>query len=235
MSRIIAGSRGGRRIATPPGDRTRPTTDRVREALFSAIAAWAGTAAAPAEQSLEGLAFCDLYAGSGAVGLEAASRGARPVLLVERDPRTAQLTKDNAKALALEVDIVITSVEQLLRRPPARPFDVVFADPPYEMETLIVSAQLEQLVVNEWVGPNSLIVVERSRRTADLVWPETAAHRWTRAYGETILSFGSLEPDSEGRTDRARRAERGSRANFVPRRSRRLPAERASNQMEEEL
>jgi len=198
VSRIIAGSRGGRRIATPPGGHTRPTTDRVREALFSAIAAWAGTAAARAEQSLDGLAFCDLYAGSGAVGLEAASRGARPVLLVERDPRTAQLTKDNAKALGLEVDIVLTSVEQLLRRPPARPFDVVFADPPYEMETLIVSAQLEQLVVNEWVGPNSLIVIERSRRTADLVWPETAAHRWTRAYGETILSFGSLEPDSGG-------------------------------------
>ena len=204
MSRIIAGSRRGRRIATPPGDRTRPTTDRVREALFSAIAAWAGTAAAPAEQSLAGLAFCDLYAGSGAVGLEAASRGARPVLLVERDPRTAQLTKDNAKALALEVDLVISSVEQVLRRPPPRPFDVVFADPPYEMETLIVSGQLEQLVVNEWVGPSSLIVAERSRRTPDLVWPEAAAHRWSRAYGETILSFGSLEPDSGGpNTDRA--------------------------------
>ena len=67
----------------PPGDRTRPTTDRVREALFSAITAWAGTAAASAEQSLGGLAFCDLYAGSGAVGLEAASRGASRVLLVQ--------------------------------------------------------------------------------------------------------------------------------------------------------
>jgi len=202
VSRIIAGSRGGRRIATPPGDRTRPTTDRVREALFSAVAAWAGTAAAPAEQSLAGLAFCDLYAGSGAVGLEAASRGARPVLLVERDPRTAQLTKDNAKALALEVDIVISSVEQVLRRPSARPFDVVFADPPYEMETLIVSGQLEQLVVNEWVGPSSLIVVERSRRTPDLVWPEAAAKPWRRAYGETVLHFGPLEPGSSG-TERA--------------------------------
>ncbi len=135
MSRIIAGSRGGRRISMPPGDRTRPTTDRVREALFSAIAAWAGTAAAPAEHSLVGLAFCDLYAGSGAVGLEAASRGANPVLLVERDPRTAQLAKDNAKALGLVVDVVISSVEQLLRRPPARDFDIVFADPPYELET----------------------------------------------------------------------------------------------------
>jgi 16S rRNA G966 N2-methylase RsmD len=104
----------------PPGDRTRPTTDRVREALFSAIAAWAGTAAAPAEHSLVGLAVCDLYAGSGAVGLEAASRGANPVLLVERDPRTAQLAKDNAKALGLVVEVAISSVEQLLRGPPAR-------------------------------------------------------------------------------------------------------------------
>jgi 16S rRNA (guanine966-N2)-methyltransferase len=176
----------------PAGDRTRPTTDRVREALFSAIAAWAGTAAAPAEHSLVGLAFCDLYAGSGAVGLEAASRGANPVLLVERDPRTAQLAKDNAKALGLVVDVVISSVEQLLRLPPARDFDVVFADPPYELETSTVSAQLSELVANRWVGPDSLIVVERSRRTPDLMWPEVAAERWTRAYGETTLYFGSL-------------------------------------------
>jgi len=202
VSRIIAGSRGGRRLAMPPGARTRPTTDRVREALFSAIAAWAGTAAALAEQSLVGLAFCDLYAGSGAVGLEAASRGAGPVLLVERDPRTAQLAKDNAKALGLVVDVVISSVEQVLRRPPARAFDVVFADPPYELETSTVTAQLSELVANRWVGPDSLIVVERSRRTPDLVWPEVAAERWTRAYGETALYFGSLEPDSR-RTDRA--------------------------------
>ncbi|HEX7209905.1 MAG TPA: 16S rRNA (guanine(966)-N(2))-methyltransferase RsmD [Propionibacteriaceae bacterium] len=197
MSRIIAGSRGGRRISMPPGDRTRPTTDRVREALFSAIAAWAGTAAAPAEHSLVGLAFCDLYAGSGAVGLEAASRGANPVLLVERDPRTAQLAKDNAKALGLVVDIVISSVEQLLRRPPTRDFDVVFADPPYELETAAVSTQLSELVANRWVGPDSLIVVERSRRTPELEWPEVAAERWTRAYGETTLYFAALELTSK--------------------------------------
>ena len=197
MSRIIAGSRGGRRISMPPGDRTRPTTDRVREALFSAIAAWAGTAAEPAEQSLVELAFCDLYAGSGAVGLEAASRGANPVLLVERDRRTAQLAKDNAKALGLVIDVVISSVEQLLRRPPALDFDVVFADPPYELETAGVSAQLSELVANRWVGPDSLIVVERSRRTPELEWPEVAAKRWTRAYGETTLYFAALELTSK--------------------------------------
>jgi 16S rRNA (guanine966-N2)-methyltransferase len=198
VSRIIAGSRRGRRIATPPGDRTRPTSDRVREALFSAITAWAGTAALPAERSLAGLAFCDLYAGSGAVGFEAASRGASPVMLVERDRRTAQLSRTNAEALGLAVEIITAPVEQVLRRPPAHRFDVVFADPPYELDSGMVSAQLEQLVARAWVGAGSLIVVERSRRTPDLVWPEAAANCWTRAYGETILSFGALEPSSSG-------------------------------------
>jgi 16S rRNA (guanine966-N2)-methyltransferase len=195
MSRIIAGSRGGQRIAMPPGDRARPTTDRVREALFSAVAAWAGRSAAPVEESLAGFAFCDLYAGSGAVGLEAASRGASRVLLIERDPRTAQLTRRNAATLRLAVDVLISSVDQVLRRPPTQPFDVVFADPPYELDTCTVNIQLEQLVANHWVGPGSLIVVERSRRTPDLVWPEAATQRWIRAYGETILAFGSLSPE----------------------------------------
>jgi 16S rRNA (guanine966-N2)-methyltransferase len=166
----------------------------VREALFSAIAAWAGTAAETTERSLAGIAFCDLYAGSGAVGLEAASRGAAPVLLVERDSRTAQLSRANAEALGLGVEIATTSVEQMLRRPPAQTFDVVFADPPYELDTAIVSGQLEQLVVNRWVGTGSLIIVERSRRSPALVWPAPATKRWSRAYGETTLSFGSLEP-----------------------------------------
>ena len=182
----------------PPGNRTRPTSDRVREALFSAIAAWAGTSSEPAERSLVGMAFCDLYAGSGAVGLEAASRGAAPVLLVERDSRTAQLSRANAEALGLSVQITTTPVEQLLRRHSAQTFDVVFADPPYELETSIVSAQLEQLVVNHWVGAGSLIVVERSHRSPKLVWPTSAAQRWGRAYGETILYFGSLEPSASG-------------------------------------
>ncbi len=197
MSRIIAGSRGGQRIAMPPGDRARPTTDRVREALFSAIAAWAGTAAEPVERSLGGLAFCDLYAGSGAVGLEAASRGASRVLLVERNHRTAQLSRRNAEALGLAVEILTSSVEQVLRRSPDRPFDIVFADPPYELDTPAVSAQIELLVVNSWADRDSLIVVERSRRSPKLVWPDVAAQRWSRAYGETILCFGALEPESD--------------------------------------
>jgi 16S rRNA (guanine966-N2)-methyltransferase len=198
LSRIIAGSRGGQRIVMPPGDRARPTTDRVREALFSTITAWAARAAEPVERSLSGLAFCDLYAGSGAVGLEAASRGATRVLLIEREPRTARLCRRNAEALGLAVDVVISSVEQMLKKPPARPFDIVFADPPYELDAATVSAQIEQLVVNSWVDRGSLIAVERSRRTPQLVWPDAAAKRWSRAYGETILCFGALEEKSVG-------------------------------------
>jgi 16S rRNA (guanine966-N2)-methyltransferase len=182
----------------PPGDRARPTTDRVREALFSAIAAWAGTAAVPVERSLAGLAFCDLYAGSGAVGLEAASRGASRALLVERDPRTAQVGRRNAEALGLAVEIVNSPVERVLRKSPAHPFDIVFADPPYDLDTATVSALIEQLVVKGWVDRGSLIVVERSRRTPKLVWPDVAAKRWSRAYGETILCFGALEEEPGG-------------------------------------
>jgi 16S rRNA (guanine966-N2)-methyltransferase len=147
------------------------------------------------ERSLDGLAFCDLYAGSGAVGLEAASRGASRALLVERDPRTAQLSRRNAEALGLDVEIVNSSVEQVLRKSPDHPFDIVFADPPYELDTPAVSALIEQLVVNAWADRGSLIVVERSRRTPKLVWPDVAAQRWSRAYGETILWFGALEEE----------------------------------------
>jgi 16S rRNA (guanine966-N2)-methyltransferase len=180
----------------PQGNHARPTTDRVREALFSAIAAWAGRAAEPVEDSLAGLAFCDLYAGSGAVGLEAASRGATRVLLVERDPRIAQLGRRNAETLGLAVDIVVSPVEQVLRKTPHHPFDIVFADPPYELDTPTVNSQIQQLVDNDWVDHGSLIAVERSRRTLQLIWPDSAVKRWSRAYGETILSFGSLEPGS---------------------------------------
>jgi 16S rRNA (guanine966-N2)-methyltransferase len=194
LSRIIAGSRGGQRIVMPPGEHARPTTDRVREALFSAIASWAGRAAEPVEDSLAGLAFCDLYAGSGAVGLEAASRGATRVLLVERDPRTAQLGRRNAETLGLAVDIVVSPVERVLGTAPADPFDIVFADPPYELDTRTVSAQLQQLVGNAWVDGGSLVVVERSKRTPQLIWPDSAVKRWHRAYGETILCFAELDP-----------------------------------------
>lgn len=191
MSRIVAGSARGRRIAMPSGQRTRPTTDRVREALFAALASWAGTAGQPAELSLAGLAFCDLYAGSGAVGLEAASRGAHPVLLVESDRRTAQLAAKNTADLGLEADIQIAAVEGLTGRPAVRAYDVVFADPPYELAGDAVSAVLTGLVEHRWLAPTALVVVERSRRSPALQWPDAFNEVWVRQYGETVLCFGS--------------------------------------------
>src|SRR6188472_3732457 len=103
MTRIIGGAAGGRRISTPRGVHTRPTSDRVREALFSAIESWCG--------SLRGLRFLDLYAGSGAVGLEARSRGAGVVTLVEQDRRTAALISGNVKTLGFgEVEAALQSL-----------------------------------------------------------------------------------------------------------------------------
>ena len=114
MTRIIAGAAKGRRVATPTGSRTRPTTDRVREAVFSVIASWAGTLGEPAASQLDGLAFLDLFAGSGAVGLEAASRGASPVWAVESDPATARLIRRNAAGFGLPVSVLARGAEAVV-------------------------------------------------------------------------------------------------------------------------
>ena len=129
MSRIIAGARKGQRVAMPAHSRTRPTSDRVRESAFNLIADWAGTAGEPADEMLARFSFLDLYAGSGAVGLEAASRGAAPVVCVERDKPTAALARRNAEALRLPVTVVATSAETWLADAAPSPFDVGWLDP----------------------------------------------------------------------------------------------------------
>ena len=157
MTRIIGGSAGGRRLATPRGSQTRPTSDRVREALFSAVEAWCG--------SLDGLRFLDLYAGSGAVGLEAWSRGAGVVTLVEQDRRTAALVSRNATTVGFaRADVRAQSVGSVLRKPPAAPYDVVFLDPPYPLPDDEVTAVLASLVEGHWLVPGALVVVERASR-----------------------------------------------------------------------
>jgi 16S rRNA (guanine966-N2)-methyltransferase len=189
VSRIIAGSRRGRHITMPSSDKTRPTTDRVREALFSAITSWAGTSNRPPESSLDGFAFGDLFAGSGAVGLEAASRGAAPVLLVEADRRAASTMARNVSSLGLAAQVITARVEHLTRLATERSFDVVFADPPYDQAAEQLDATLAGLVDHGWVAPDGLIVVERSRRSAEPRWPP-GFNSWSRRYGETVLFFG---------------------------------------------
>jgi 16S rRNA (guanine966-N2)-methyltransferase len=183
VTRIIGGSVGGRRIQTPRGASTRPTSDRVREALFSAIESWCG--------SLSGLRFLDLYAGSGAVGLEAWSRGAGVVTLVESDRRTAALINQNARTLGFpRANVVAAPVTGTLQRPPAAPYDVAFLDPPYPHDDASVGTDLHALADNEWLVPGAMVVVERSSRSPEPQWPDGFTDVRERRYGETVLWYG---------------------------------------------
>ncbi|MGW2627000.1 16S rRNA (guanine(966)-N(2))-methyltransferase RsmD [Micromonospora taraxaci] len=184
MTRIVAGALGGRRIAAPPGAGTRPTSDRVREALFSAV---------EAEVDLDGARFADLYAGSGAVGLEALSRGARHVLLVESDPRAARVIRENVATLGVgpAARLVAGKVATALAAgPDGGPYDVVFADPPYAVPDEEITALLAALVGGEWLAPDALVVVERSRRTRQFDWVDGITPDRSRRYGETTLWYG---------------------------------------------
>lgn len=190
MSRIIAGRAKGRRLATPTHRRTRPTADRVREALFSALGSWFEI---EGDSALAGLSFLDLYAGSGAVGLEAASRGADPVWLVESDRGTAELVRANARTAALDVTVRSSRVERLLvGAPPPRPFDIVWLDPPYDLAEEPLETVLADVVSGGWIAAQGLLVVERSSRSAVPQWP-CPVTAWSRRYGETTLHFAELE------------------------------------------
>jgi 16S rRNA (guanine966-N2)-methyltransferase len=187
MTRIIGGTAGGRRLETPRGQTTRPTSDRVREALFSAVESRTG--------SLDGLRFLDLYAGSGAVGLEAWSRGAGVVTLVEQDRRTAALISRNAAALGFaRAKVVATSVAAFLQATPAAPYDIVFSDPPYPMSDGDVTADLAALVAHGWLVPGALVVVERAAKRSEVAWPEGIEEDRTKRYGETALWYGHATP-----------------------------------------
>lgn len=188
MSRIIAGSGKGRRLVMPAHRETRPTTDRVREAAFAMIADWAGTAGSAADEALAGLSFLDLYAGSGAVALEAASRGAAPVWAVERDRATADVARRNVSQSGLAVQVMIRPVAGFLAGPPTA-FDVVWADPPYDLSDADVDKVLAVVDRDGWLAPRGLVVVERSVRGRGPVWGPRMEESWNRDYGETVLHF----------------------------------------------
>ena len=182
MTRIIGGTVGGRRITTPRGVNTRPTSDRVREALFSAIESWCG--------SLSGLRFLDLYAGSGAVGLEAWSRGAGVVTLVEQDRRTAAMIAANARVLGFSrADVVTGSVAGALAHVPAAPYDVAFLDPPYARDEHDVASDLAALLDQGWLVPGAMVVVERGSRGPEPAWPDGFSGSREKKYGETVLWY----------------------------------------------
>lgn len=194
MTRIVAGEAGGRRLAVPAGRGTRPTADRTREGLFATVLALRGT--------LAGARVLDLYAGSGAVGLEALSRGAADVLLVESDPRAARVIRGNIEALRLPgAELVTGRVEHVLARGPgdhpAR--DLVFADPPYAAPDAELQRVLAALRDRGWLAPEALVVVERSTRSGPLTWPDGYAADRSRGYGEATLWYGRCPAVSAGR------------------------------------
>jgi 16S rRNA (guanine966-N2)-methyltransferase len=184
MTRVIAGRAGGRRLAVPPGTGTRPTSDRAREGLFSTWEALLGT--------LDGIRIADLYAGSGAVGLEALSRGAAHALLVEADARAARTVRDNVAALKLPgAEVRTGKAEQIVTGPaPADPYDVIFLDPPYAVTDDDLREILLTLRRGGWLAEDCLVTVERSTRGGEFGWPEGFEALRARRYGEGTLWYG---------------------------------------------
>jgi 16S rRNA (guanine966-N2)-methyltransferase len=193
VARVIAGEAGGRRLAVPGGRDTRPTSDRAREGLFATIASMLG--------SLDGARVLDLYAGSGAVGLEALSRGAEHVLLVEHGGRAARVIRENIEAIGLPGAVLAADrVERVLARGPGGGrYDVVFADPPYALADAAVSQVLSLLAGQGWLAPGALVIVERATRSGPVNWPDGFVPDKARRYGEATFWYGlASASDREG-------------------------------------
>ena len=196
MSRIISGAAGGVRLASVPGDNTRPTTDRVKESLFSKLESY---------DIIRGARVLDAFGGSGALGCEALSRGAASVTLLDTYPKAVAVIRKNVAAVekamghtgagssnaAGSVARVQQSQALTYVKSAAGPWDLVFVDPPYAMPNEQVSELLEALTPK--LAEGAVVVVERSSRDAEPVWGEGLYCFSTRQHGETVLYY--VEPD----------------------------------------
>lgn len=189
MTRIISGYAGSLQLKVPRFG-TRPTSDRVREAIFSAL---------EARGALEGARVLDLYAGSGALGLEAASRGARHVTLVDKAGAASTIAQDNATRVRAAAprgaapDVVVSSqpVQSFLGGSGGQ-FDLVFLDPPYELGGLELTHNLEALVPR--LAPDAVVVVERAARDRAPDWPVGLELDRRKDYGDTVLYWLAPSP-----------------------------------------
>ena len=182
MPRIVAGAAKGRPLAVPTTG-TRPTSDRAREALFSSLGVLL---------DLVDARVLDLFAGSGAVGLEALSRGAAHATFVESDRGAATVLQRNIAAVGLGSSTVVRSAAQgvLTGAGPDQPYDFAFADPPYALEDAAVRALLDALADQRWLAPDAVVVIERSARGAELIWPDALEPLKHKRYGEGMLWYG---------------------------------------------
>lgn len=186
--RIVGGQWRGRAIAAPRGRGTRPTSDRVREAVFSAVFSRLG--------DIDGMDVADLYAGSGALGLEALSRGASHCVFVETDRAAAGVIRANIAALgvsAASADVIQTPVERWAHRAgEPGPVSLLLADPPYRIDASEVSQVLEALAARGFLEHGALVVYEHA--TGSMIgWPSGFVSEPAREYGSTAVSFARYE------------------------------------------
>jgi len=193
VTRVIAGVAGGRRLVVAAGRTTRPTSDRTREGLFATLFTIFGEFA--------GVSMLDLYAGSGAVGLEALSRGASDVVLVESDRAAARAIESNIATVGMPGAVLVHDrVDRVLRRGPeslgvgAR--QLVFADPPYAAGAQELGVMLTELATRGWLARSAVVVVERDTRSGPPPWPAGYAEDRSRRYGESTLWYGRACDDS---------------------------------------
>lgn len=189
MTRIIAGIAGSLKLASP-AKTTRPTSDRIRESIFSRL---------ESRDELEGANVLDLYAGTGALALESASRGASAVRLVERDGKAAAVCVTNLKLVTkalekeeIELDgkVINKSVHSFLESTPELKFDLVFIDPPYEIGNDEIKANLTEL--QKHLKENASVVVERSSRDQQPEFPSYYSLNDTKSYGDTVIYWLGL-------------------------------------------
>jgi 16S rRNA (guanine966-N2)-methyltransferase len=181
--RIVAGAARGRRLVAPRGEDTRPTADRVKEALFASL-----------QPMLSEARVLDLYAGSGSLGLEALSRGAASVTLVETHRKALEAIERNVEAVALPGATVRSAPVStvLADELPEGPFDLVFVDPPYRLPTTELDTVLHALEPH--LADGAIVVVERGRRDDAPSWPARFTVDDPRRYGDTILHRAELGP-----------------------------------------
>lgn len=192
MTRIIAGSARGRRLQVPARG-TRPTSDRIREALFSSL-----DSTVREDGGWRDVVVLDLYAGTGALGLEALSRGARCAYLVESARDALRVLRSNITAARVDGAVVVPrKVGQVSGSPPGAPAGLVLADPPYDVPADRLARELEQLAEAGWIAPEATVVVERPTRDAEEPLPAGWEVLRQRAYGDTTLWYGRMRSRGE--------------------------------------
>jgi len=170
MTRIIAGELRGRALKVPDAG-TRPTAERVREAVFSSLTSL---------DAIAEVSVLDLFAGSGALGIESISRGANHCVFVEDNKNAVSVINKNIEELKVNAHVVDAKVQ------------LIFLDPPYEMPLAQISKVITQGLANSWFSDDAILVVETSKRSGDFVWPDGFESIRDKSYGDTCVWYGQV-------------------------------------------